>query len=241
MGRNSVSFTESSARSSFTPSRPAPYSSFASFRETASSSPSNSPFRLAPGAEVVLRTPGGPTSPYAPTRSWLDVPAFVAPQEVLEGAEIDERRAHRNPGRVAARVCASVLPSLEVHVRFEVRLPRVLHGGFEGDDEHASCAELPCKLIGGKCLPKRILAFHKSAVRRACLPSRWNGSRHGSSRRLRLLRAHGEGLVTGSGKRPADTQFGERCLYVVDRTAHPFAGGVLEALFRQLRRGRRDR
>ena len=42
MGRNSVSFSESTLRSSFTSSRPAAYSSLASFLATASSSPSNS-------------------------------------------------------------------------------------------------------------------------------------------------------------------------------------------------------
>jgi hypothetical protein len=80
MGRNSVSFSDSSLRSSFTSSRPMPYSSLASFLETASSSPSNNSLAVSRQcAEVVfVEDHEVPLHLVEPFVLRLDVPCRVA-------------------------------------------------------------------------------------------------------------------------------------------------------------------
>ncbi len=47
-----------------------------------------------------------------------------------------------------------VLPAIKVRMAFQIRLPSVFHGGFEGDDQHALGPQLFSKLVGGKGLAK---------------------------------------------------------------------------------------
>ena len=126
------------------------YSSLASFLATASSSPSNSSLAVvAPRAEVVLvehhQVPLHLVEPFVLR---LDVPRLVAAKQVLEGAEIDHRLPAADLRRVAVGVAGEVLPAVEVHVGFEVRLPSILDGRLESHHEHALGAELLGELVG---------------------------------------------------------------------------------------------
>ena len=60
------------------------------------------------------------------------LPHVVAPEQVLERAEIDEWFLAGDACRVAFGIAGEILPVVEVHMRFKVRLPRILHGRFEG-------------------------------------------------------------------------------------------------------------
>ncbi len=90
-------------------------------------------------------------------------PGIVAAQQVLEGTEIDERLLGGNLRRVAAGIARQVLPAVEIHVGFEVRLPRILHGGLEGHHQHALGAEFLRELIGGEGLAEAHLRVPQEA------------------------------------------------------------------------------
>ena len=77
----------------------------------------------------------------------FDVPRLVAAEQVLEGTEIDHRLLAINLGWILFGVAGEVLPSIEVHVRFEVCLPCILDRGFEGHHQHALGAELLGQLV----------------------------------------------------------------------------------------------
>ncbi len=66
----------------------------------------------------------------------LDVPRRVAAQQILEGAEVDDRLPGIDLRWIAVRVAREVLPAVEVHVTLKVRLPRILYRGLEGHYEH---------------------------------------------------------------------------------------------------------
>ncbi len=100
---------------------------------------------LVPGAEVVLvEDDEVPVLLADPLVLGLDAPRPFASEEVLEGAEANDRAGL--VGRVVllgdvrpARFLgpADELPSLEVDMRGEVLLPRGLYRRFEGQHEHA--------------------------------------------------------------------------------------------------------
>ena len=161
----------------------------------------------------------------------LDVARRVAAEQVLEGAEIDDRLLAVDLRRVAAGVAGEVLPAVEVHVGFEVGLPRILHGGLEGHHQHALGAELLGELVGGEGLAEAHLRVPQEARDgvHVLLPDRVEvGVR--LVHRLGLLAAHREGLVMRAGELLPGAQLGEHGLHVRDRAAHPLQLGVREAL-----------
>ena len=64
----------------------------------------------------------------------FDVANLIPSEQVLEGAEIDERLALLGLGGIAPRIAREVLPSFEIGMRLEIGLPRILDGGLEGHD-----------------------------------------------------------------------------------------------------------
>ena len=163
----------------------------------------------------------------------LDVSRRVAAEQVLEGAEIDDRLlADRSCVGIAVGVAREVLPAVEVHMGFEVRLPRILDRGLEGHHEHALGAELLGELVGGEGLAEAHLRVPEEARDgvHVLLPDA-SGSRRAScftasacSRRI------AKRLVMRAGEPLPRAQFGEHGLHVLDRAAHPFQFGVRELL-----------
>ena len=124
-----------------------------------------------------------------------------------------------------------VLPPVEVHVGFEIRLPRILDGGLKGNDEHPPGVELFSQLVRGERLAEAHLRVPEKAryVVRVVLPDRVEvGVRLLDS--LGLLAAHREGLVVSAAYGLARAQFGEHGPHVRDRAAHPLQLGVGVAL-----------
>jgi len=110
---------------------------------------------VAPRAEVVfIEDHEVPIDRVEPLVFGLDVSRRVAAQQILEGAEIDDRLLGIDSGRVALGVAREVLPAVEVHVILKVRLPRILHRRLKGHHEHALGSKLPGKLVGGEGLAK---------------------------------------------------------------------------------------
>ena len=88
---------------------------------------------LAPCAEVVfVEHHEVPLDLVEPFVLRLDVARRVAAEQVLKGAEIDYRLLGVDLGRIAIGVARKVLPPVEIHMGFEVCLPRIFDGGFEG-------------------------------------------------------------------------------------------------------------
>jgi hypothetical protein len=172
---------------------------------------------LAPRAEVVfVEDHQVPVHRVQPFVLGLDVARRIAAEQVLEGAEIDHRLSCGNLRRVAVGVAGEVLPAVEVHVGFEVRLPRILDGGLEGDHQHALGAELLGELVGGEGLAEAHLRVPEEARDgvHVLLPDGVEvGVRlvHG----LGLLAAHREGLVMRAGEPLAGAQLGEHGLHVL--------------------------
>ena len=176
-----------------------------------------------PRAEVVLvEDHEVPVDLVEPFVLGLDVARCVAAEQVLEGAEVDERLLGVDLRRVAAGGTREVLPAVEVDVGFEVRLPRILDGGLEGHHEHALGAELLGELVGGEGLAEAHLRVPEEARDgvHVLLPDRVEvGVR--LVHRLGLLAAHRERLVMRAGELLARPQLGEHGLDVGDRAAHP--------------------
>ena len=120
---------------------------------------------VAPRAEVVLvEDHEVPLHLVEPFVLGLDVARRVAAEQVLEGAEIDERLLG---GRSASGRCPELRerycqPSKSTW-DFEVGLPRILDGGLEGHDEHALGAELLGELVGGEGLAEAHLRVPQEA------------------------------------------------------------------------------
>ena len=120
---------------------------------------------LVPRAEVVLvEDDEVPVLLAHPLVLRLDAPGAVAAQEVLEGAEADDRAGL--VGRLVllgdvrpARLlwAADELPSLEFDVRGEVLLPRRLDRRLEGEHEQAPEAHVLGELVGGVGLAEALL------------------------------------------------------------------------------------
>ena len=66
-----------------------------------------------------------------PFVSGFDVSEIVPAEQVLEGAKIDERLLPAYIRRVEIRVAREILPTFEVDVGFEIRLPRILYCGLK--------------------------------------------------------------------------------------------------------------
>lgn len=66
--------------------------------------------------------------------------------------KLDYRLLGVDLGRVAVGIAGEVLPTVEVHMGFEVRLPCIFHGGLERDHEHALGPKFLGKLIAGEGL-----------------------------------------------------------------------------------------
>jgi hypothetical protein len=164
----------------------------------------------------------------------LMLPEQVAAQQVLEGAEIDDRLAPADLARVAVGIAREILPPVEIHVGFQVGLPGIFDGGLEGDHEHAFGAQLLGELVGGEGLAKAHLGVPKEARHgvHILLPDGMEvGVRlvYG----LGLLAAHGEGRMMRAGEVLARAQLGEHGFYVRHRAAHPFQFDLLESLVRE--------
>ena len=158
--------------------------------------------RVAPRAEVVLVEDDEiPLHLVQPLVLGLDV-ARRRRGPADPGTSRSRRAASwRTFGRVAAGVAREVLPAVEVGVGLEVRLPGILHGGLERDHEHPLGAELLGELIGGEGLAEahlRVPQETRDGVH-VLLPDRVEvgvGLVHG----LGLLRAHRERLVVRAGE-----------------------------------------
>ncbi len=128
----------------------------------------------------------------------LDVAIAIRAEQVLERAEIDQRRILGHVERAAAGIAGDVLPAIEIDMVLEVRLPRILNGGLEGDDQHALGIQLLRQLVAGEGLAETHLGVPEEA-------------RHGLGvlgpaglvvvvgdfHRLGLLAPHREGFVPG--------------------------------------------
>ena len=169
---------------------------------------------VAPRAEVVLvEDDEVPVDLVEPLVLGLDVARRVAAEQVLEGAEVDDAASRRRSASDRCRRLREVLPAVEVDVGFEVGLPGVLDGGLEGHHEHALGAELLGELVGGEGLAEAHLRVPEEARDgvHVLLPDRVEvGVRlvHG----LGLLAAHREGLVMRAGELLARAQLGEHGL-----------------------------
>ena len=79
-----------------------------------------------PGSEVVLveddEVPAELGEPFA---SGLEVSGGVAPEQILERAEIDERPVRVGIGGIFAVSAGQVLPAVEIDMRFKVGFPGV--------------------------------------------------------------------------------------------------------------------
>ena len=179
--------------------------------------------RLAPRAEVVfVEDDQVPLHLVQPFVLGLDVPRVVAAQQVLEGTEIDEWLLGGDLRRIVVGIAGEVLPAIEVHVGFKVRLPRILHGWLEGHNEHSLGPEFPGELIGGE-------GFAESHLR---VPQETRDGVHvllpdGVEVGVRFI--HGSGLLARIAKRLMvragellpSAQLGEDGLHVLNCAAHP--------------------
>ena len=93
----------------------------------------------------------------------LDVARRVAAEQVLEGTEIDERLPGIDLRRIAAGVARRYCQPSKSTCDFQVRLPRILDGGFEGHHEDALGAELLGELVGGEGLAEAHLRVPEEA------------------------------------------------------------------------------
>ena len=187
--------------------------------------------RLAPCAEVVfVEHHQIPIHRMEPFILGFDVSGFVTAQQVLEGAEENQRLAGGDCRGVAAGVAGEVLPAVEVHMVFEIRLPRIFHGGFEGDHEHTLCSQLFGKLVGGEGLSKPHLRVPQKTRHgvHVLFPDRVEivvRLLHGTP----LLSPHGKGLVVRTGESATSAKLGEHRADVLDGAAHPLQFGRLKA------------
>ena len=180
MGRNSVSFSESSPRSSLTPARPVAYSSLSSFLATASSSPSNSSLAVSRHAPKWYSSKTTRSQLTTCSHSFLGLmlPAVVPAEQILERAEVDERapRSRRPVGSVPdsrERYCQpskSTWDSRSVcHASstagLKVTTSTAWHrASWRADKWRTSCRSASLRSTG-------------TAGRRPCPPSRSTGSR----------------------------------------------------------------
>jgi len=114
---------------------------------------------------------------------------------------------------------------------FEVRLPRILHGGLEGDHEHALRPEFLGELIRGEGLAEAHLGVPQEA-RDDFLLLGPDGAEvvAGLVHGLDLLTAHRERLGMRANEPLPGAQLGEDGLHILERAAHPFQFGLLKAL-----------
>src|SRR5688500_13004367 len=114
---------------------------------------------------------------------------------------------------------------------FQVSLPCVFHGGFEGNHKHTLGLQLLCKLIGGKSLAKTHLSIPKEP---------WRSIFVLSPNALKIVKGFvhcgllfctgREVLVTRACNTLALTQGNENSFHILNRAAHPFQLRVLTTL-----------
>ena len=161
----------------------------------------------------------------------LDVPDGVAAKEILEGTEVDQGLGRGHEPRVVVRATRQVLPSIEVGVGEQVRLPRILHRRLERHDEDALGPEFPGKLVGRERLPEphlRVPQESRDGVHVLAPDGMEVGVRLVD--RGALLRTHRERLVMRPGKFLASAQFRDGGQDVGDTTPDPLAGRAFEPL-----------
>lgn len=173
----------------------------------------------------------------------LEVAGLVAPHEVLERAEEDERSIGIDGCRVATRLARQILPPVEVDVGLQVSVPRIFDGRLEGHDQDAIRTHPPLlhalgELIGGERLAESHLRVPEELGDRVRVfgPS----TREVLERLLDsgcLLVAHPERRVVRALVSLAGAQLGDGSVHVVGGAAHPFCGrledDVLEPLLDQ--------
>jgi len=114
---------------------------------------------------------------------------------------------------------------------FKIRLPSILHGGFEGQHQHAASSHLLRQLVGGEGLAEPHLRVPEEA---------WDGGGVllpagliigiGLLDSACLLVARRKILVMGAGELLAGTKLRQHGFQVRDRTLHPFKLWVEKAL-----------
>ena len=124
------------------------------------------------------------------------------------------------------------MPPVEVHMGFQVRLPGILHGGLEGENQHPFGPEFFGELIGGEGLAETHLGIPEEARNRFLVlcPDRLIVG-VGFLDRIRLFPPHRKILVMRAGEFLATAQPGQNCPHVLHRAAHPFQPVLLMAFF----------
>ena len=179
---------------------------------------------LTPGTEVVLvEDHQVPVDGVNPLVLGLDQAGlFVSSEEVLEGAEVDQRLIYLDFATLIEGFRAQVLPAFKVHVACQVFMPSVLHGRFEGHDQHTFCTHAFGELVGGKGLAEAHLGVPQETRDRIRILFP-DGVVIGESllNSTRLLRAHREGLVSLARVLHASAQLHDSGEYVGGLAAHP--------------------
>ena len=164
----------------------------------------------------------------------LDVSSgFIAPKQVLQGTEIDERRGGGNFCRVAVRIAREELPAIKIHMGFEVGLPRICHCGLERHHQHPLGIEFLGELIGGEGFAKTHLGIPQKAGSRFVFLIPPDGIEVVKSlfHRFSLFPPHPKLLMVRAGEGLAGSQLREHSLHIRQCAAHPFQFRVSEFLF----------
>src|SRR5581483_960201 len=115
---------------------------------------------LPPGTKVVLVEDDQiPIHRVQPFILRLNVASGISTQQVLEGAKVDHWLLQINLRRVGTSGLREVLPTVEVHVAFEISLPGILDCGLEGHDKDALRSELLRKLVARERLAEAHLGI----------------------------------------------------------------------------------
>ena len=133
----------------------------------------------------------------------LDVAGgLVAAQQILQRTEINQRRACGDFGRVAVRVAGEKFPAREIHVRFQIRLPRIRHGGFERHHQHPLGRQFLGELIRGEGFAETHLGVPEKTRRGLVLLVRPDGIEivERLFDRRHLLPPHSKSLMVRAGE-----------------------------------------
>ena len=181
---------------------------------------------LSPRTEVVFieddEVPVGGVDPLVLRLDEAGLP--VAPEQVLERTEVDQRSRLVGIVWAAPGGRGEVLPAVEVGVRLQVGLPGVLHCGLEGDHEDAFGAEPLRELVGGEGLPEAHLGVPQEPWHRVRVLGPDGlvvalGLVHGAG----LLRAHRKLLMMGSTELHACAKLSDRRAHIVWGAPHPLS------------------
>ena len=119
----------------------------------------------------------------------------------MEGTEKHQWLLGGHLGWITTGGAGQVLPPVEVHMGFQIRLPGILHSGLERENQHTFGPEFFGELIGGEGLAETHLGIPEEARNRLLVLVQDRlivGV--GFLDRIRLLTPHRKILVTRSGE-----------------------------------------